>query len=124
MGLKKLGNLIIQVSDLERSRIFYVDTLGMTQTGSVPGEFVFLDAGGMTLALREIEASVPKCICELSFQVDDVRSTYQELKGRGVAFRVEPRAVTGDGKRDLYATDFRDPDGHVLSISGWVEKTA
>jgi predicted lactoylglutathione lyase len=30
--------------------------------------------------------------------------------------------VTGDGNRELYATDFRDPDGHILSITGWVQK--
>jgi hypothetical protein len=25
-----------------------------------------------------------------------------------------------DGSHDLYATNFRDPDGHVISITGWV----
>ena len=33
---------------------------------------------------------------------------------RGVAFRIAPRVVTGD----RLAADFRDPDGHVLSIFG------
>lgn len=35
-------------------------------------------------------------------------------QGTGIVFRVEPRVVTGN----LWATDFRDPDGHLLSIFG------
>ncbi len=37
-----------------------------------------------------------------------------------VEFRVEPREVMRQGDRALHAADFRDPDGHVLSITGWV----
>jgi hypothetical protein len=39
---------------------------------------------------------------------------YRKLRYRGASFRVEPRLVTGD----RLAADFRDPDGHVLSIFG------
>jgi len=34
---------------------------------------------------------------------------------------VSLRATT-DGDRVLYAANFRDPDGHVLSITGWIAK--
>ncbi len=50
--------------------------------------FAFLDGGGVILALRQVE------------------------------FSREPRVVTSDATHDLLATDFRDPDGHVLSITG------
>ena len=122
MPLNKIGNLIIPVTDLERSRKFYCETLGMKQVGSVPGEFAFLDAGGMTLALRETDNTVVKCGCEYSFQVEDINAAYQELSAKGVHFSQKPRMVTGDAKRQLFATDFRDPDGHILSINGWVVK--
>ncbi len=96
--------------------------LGLTVTGQVEGEFVFLDAGqGVQLVLRRMTAPNPGAT-EFSFQVGDVRSKYEELKRRGVAFARPPRAVTGDQTRDLFATDFRDPDGHILSITGWVPK--
>jgi len=48
------------------------------------------------------------------FEVEDVDAAYLSLSARGVVFRVRPRVVTGD----RYAADFRDPDGHVLSIFG------
>ena len=51
----------------------------------------------------------------------DILASYEAMKGRGVTFRFAPRVVTTDGKaRDFYVTDFRDPDGHVLSIGGWI----
>ena len=45
---------------------------------------------------------------------EDIDAAHRQLRERGVAFRVEPRIVTGD----QLAADFRDPDGHVLSILG------
>ena len=51
---------------------------------------------------------------EVVFSVDDIEAAYQALRSRGVDFRREPRPVTGD----QHAADFRDPDGHVLSIFG------
>jgi predicted lactoylglutathione lyase len=46
--------------------------------------------------------------------------TYAEMKARGVVFTREPFAATTDGSRVLYAANFKDPDGHVLSITGWM----
>jgi hypothetical protein len=40
---------------------------------------------------------------------------------RGVVFRIAPREVMREGERALHAADFRDPDEHVLSITGWVD---
>jgi len=117
----RLANLILRVSDLERSARFYRDTLGMREQGRVPGEFVFFDAGGVTLAIREMDPVVPGNT-EISFEVADVKSTYESLRGK-VKFSQAPRAITGNKASDLYATDFEDPDGHVLSITGWVPKS-
>jgi extradiol dioxygenase family protein len=55
------------------------------------------------------------------FEVEDVHSVIAEMRERGVPFDVEPRAVTSDGERTLFAAHFRDPDGHVASVTGWVE---
>jgi len=117
----RLANLILRVSDLEKSAKFYRDTLGMKEQGSVPGEFVFFDAGGVTLAIRKLDPVVPGN-SEISFEVADVRSTYESLRDK-IEFSQPPRAITGNKTSDLYATDFEDPDGHVLSITGWVPKS-
>jgi catechol 2,3-dioxygenase-like lactoylglutathione lyase family enzyme len=117
----KLANVIILVSDLERAGRFYCDTLGLKETGRVEGEFVFFDAGGATLAIRATARKLNPGDGEISFEVPDVMATYRSLKGR-IAFSTPPRAVTGNEKMDLYSANFEDPDGHSLSITGWVAK--
>lgn len=119
----RLANVIILVDDLERSQRFYHDVLGLKETRRVEGEFVFFDAGGVSLAIRATELGPVPGDSELSFEVQDVLSTYKSLKSQ-VAFSHPPRAVSGNEKSDLFAADFRDPDGHILSITGWVAKTA
>jgi catechol 2,3-dioxygenase-like lactoylglutathione lyase family enzyme len=117
----RLANLILPVSDLGKSEAFYRDTLGLKEQGNVPGEFVFFDAGAVTLAIRETGRRVVAGETEISFEVPDVKSAYESLKSK-VEFSRPPRMVTGNEKSELYATDFKDPDGHILSITGWVPK--
>jgi catechol 2,3-dioxygenase-like lactoylglutathione lyase family enzyme len=113
--LAKLGTVLIGVTDLERSLAFYRDALGLT-VQLAAGEFAFLDGGGVTLALRRVAdlAGATEGRTELVFHVEDIDAACASLRSRGVTFRVEPRVVTGD----QLAADFRDPDGHVLSIFG------
>ena len=122
MSLGSGGNLLIMVSDLEKSVGFYRDTLGLKMTGGISGEFAFLAWGGITLALRETDHPIAKCLCEISFQVADVRATHESLAKKGIVFTQPLRAITDNDKQELLATDFRDPDGHILSITGWVQK--
>jgi len=113
--LVRLGTVMIGVTDLTRALAFYRDALGLpVQFAS--GEFAFLDGGGVTLVLRHV-AELPSPAegrTELVFHVADIDEATTTLRARGVAFRREPRIVTGD----QLAADFRDPDGHVLSIFG------
>ena len=122
MSLKAIGQIILPVKDLDRSSAFYKGVLGMKVKYTVPGEFVFLDGGGVELALREMEGDTVPDLTEVVFQADNVLATYEALKSRGVTFRYPPRAITSSPTAELFATDFRDPDGHVLSITGWIQK--
>jgi lactoylglutathione lyase len=113
-----IGHIILAVREMDRSLAFYRDVVGLAVSMASP-EFAFLQAGGVTLCLRqpararEEEGAVDSGV-EIVFSVTDIHEAYDTLKGRGVNFRVEPRIVTGT----LWAADFRDPDGHVLSIFG------
>jgi metallothiol transferase len=121
----RVSHIILRVSNMERSLAFYRDAVGM-KVQSASNEFAALDGGGVTLLLNKPErppageSAGLASLTEIVLEVPDVHSTYQSLKARCVPFRVEPRTVTSDGSRDLLAADFRDPDGHVLSLTGWV----
>lgn len=86
------------------------------------GDFAFLDGGSLQLTLHRLD-TVPAddSLTEIVIEVDDVTVSYRELSERGVTFPIEPRAVTSDGQRELWATHFHDPDGHLASIVSWVE---
>ncbi len=114
----KVGYVILDVVDMDRSLRFYRDTLALT-VQSTGGEFTFLDCGNIALGLRTTER-VDAGNVEIVLSVDDIYEAYETLKDAGIVFRVEPRQVMSDGERSLYATDFRDPDGHAISITGWV----
>lgn len=114
--LSKASVVILSVTDLNRSVAFYRDRLGL-KLDSTNEDFAFFDAGGFTLALR---AGLPKpdktdlTATEVAFAVDHVKPAHQALRAQGVEFKRDPRVITGT----TWATDFRDPDGHVLSIVG------
>jgi methylmalonyl-CoA/ethylmalonyl-CoA epimerase len=114
--LSKASVVILAVTDLNRAVEFYRDRLGLKLT-STQEEFAFFDAGGFTIALRggSLKAEPADLTSvEIAFEVEHVKPAHRSLRALGVEFKREPRIVTGT----TWATDFRDPDGHVLSIVG------
>ncbi|MFP3883678.1 MAG: VOC family protein [Actinomycetota bacterium] len=116
----RIHRIILRVSDLETSVGFWQGKVGLELAGK-GGGFAFLDGGGVHLVLNQID-EVPddSSLTEIVFQVDDVRAAFDELSGRDVRFEVELRPVTSDGNHELLAAHFRDPDGHLASVTGWV----
>ena len=114
--LKQIGVIMLGVKDAQRSAAFYRDRLGLAVKSAFEG-FVFLDGGAVTLCLSEALAKAsPKLAgaTEVVFSVAEVRAAYEALRGQGVEFSHAPRAVSGP----MWAANFRDPDGHGLSLFG------
>jgi catechol 2,3-dioxygenase-like lactoylglutathione lyase family enzyme len=122
--LARIANIILRVADLKRSMAFYGGTLGMTLNFNFEN-FAFYDGGEVTLALNQTSAGAGeagKQLTEIVFDVEDIHAAYEALAERGVKFSRPPRIVTQDATHDVFATDFRDPDGHALSIMGRVPR--
>ena len=116
----RLSNIIIRVADLGDSVSFWRDLVGLDLSWS-GDEFAFFVIGDNQLTLNQPLMSEDQTSdTEIVFEVEDVHSVVSEMRERGVPFEVEPRAVTSDGERTLFAAHFRDPDGHVASVTGWV----
>lgn len=116
----RIQRIILRVSDLDRSIEFWTGKVGLDLSGR-GGAFAFLDGDGVQLALNQLD-DVPgdDSLTEIVLETQDVKTVYEQLAGRGVPFEVELRPVTSDGGRELWAAHFRDPDGHIGSLSGWV----
>ena len=112
----RIGNIMLGTADLERSLKFYNTVLGLpVQFQST--EMAFLDAGAITLSLSTPHARLSTPVAgatEVVFVVESVRQAHADLSARGITFLNAPRNVTGD----QWAANFRDPDGHLLSIFG------
>jgi catechol 2,3-dioxygenase-like lactoylglutathione lyase family enzyme len=114
--LGPIAYVMLGVKDVTRSLAFYRDQLGMSIQTQFPG-FAFLESGSVALALSEPLAKAQRQgpgAAEVVFAVDGVMESYQALRAAGVQFLNEPRNVTDS----RWAADFRDPDGHLLSIFG------
>jgi len=108
--------IMLGVRDLEKSVSFYRDRLGIGVRQRIPG-FAFLESGALTIVLSEPLAKNVSPLAgatEVIFSVNDVRASYEALKNQGVEFSQEPRNVSGP----MWAANFRDPDGHLLTLFG------
>jgi len=115
--LTQIGIIMLGVKDTARSVAFYRDQLGLTVKMGFEG-FTFLDAGAVTLVLSESLAQATSGpiagATEVVFSVPAVRAAHASLRSRGVEFTHEPRQVSGP----MWAANFRDPEGHGLSVFG------
>jgi catechol 2,3-dioxygenase-like lactoylglutathione lyase family enzyme len=124
----KATRVIVRVTDLNASITFYRDKVGLPLQSTYE-EFAVLGGGdGVTLLLQQVTMKSTantglSAFTEVVLESSDVMASYREMNARGIEFSHEPRMATTDGSRDLYAADFKDPDGHILSIAGWVKRS-
>ncbi len=117
----RIGRLILRVSDLDRSVKFWSESVGFDVVGR-GGAFAFLDGGGVELALNQVsDVAKDTSLTEIVIESSDVRASYEDLAARGVPLEVSLRPVMSEGDRQLLAAHFHDPDGHLGSITGWVD---
>ena len=109
----KFDHLRIPVTDLPRSREWYIRTLGMTVEFEMPDRqtVALQDTDGFTIFLQQVRAPVVPNQCALWFQVGDVDATFAEWSGRGVTFAHGPhKAYWG------YGAELADPDGYLIRL--------
>ncbi len=117
MKFEGLRYVMLGSGDLERSVRFYHDRLGLPVQHQREG-FAYFDCGNATLVLTTLlrgrlreDGAYPT---EVVLGVPSVTAAYDELSARGVAFIKPPAQVN----EELWATNCKDPDGHLVSICG------
>lgn len=114
-GLHQIGQIRIQVTDVDQAVAFYQDSLGMSFLYAFPG-MAFFDADGVRLMLVEPEGRDFGGVSVIYYRVDDIGQAVKTLESRGVAFDNQPQVVHRDPAYDLWMAFFRDPDGNVLAL--------
>jgi catechol 2,3-dioxygenase-like lactoylglutathione lyase family enzyme len=120
----KLGHVVLNCSDMERSVKFYTEILGFEISDiypdeMVPGGMVFMrfneDHHGVALVGSMKVASPNVELNHMAFEVatlDEVILARNHLRKHGVTIDFEGRRRAGV----QIAVEFRDPDGHRLEI--------
>jgi len=110
--ITKLDFLAVPSTDWERSRAFYVDTLGLRPDPNSKAEFW---VGETCCGIYE-PATVgfefaPQRTAHLAFHVDDIAAARAEYESRGVTFLGE---TMDTGVCNM--AFFEDPDGNALML--------
>src|SRR5262245_58511498 len=108
-------------TDLERSRRFFADTLGLAVEEVTPFACV-LRAGTTMLRVTKVDQLRPQPFTVFGWQVPDIRAAMAELAAAGIScIRYDGMDQDGDG---VWAAPggariawFRDPDGNTLSLT-------
>ncbi len=116
--MMKFDHLSIPITNLDRSRAWYVATLGLKVEFEVPERrsVALQDSDGFAIFLQEVPSDVDPKGCALWFQVTDVDETYADWSARGVAFSHGPQKSFWG-----YGVELLDPDGYRIRL--WDERT-
>jgi catechol 2,3-dioxygenase-like lactoylglutathione lyase family enzyme len=114
--------MMLPVTDVDRARTFYSESLGLDYTGTNDeGSAMYALEGGSMLLLLPRPDSKPSESTAMSFEVDDIPGEITMLEDRGVVFEDYdlPEVKTVDHVAEMgseRAAWFKDPDGNVLCL--------
>jgi predicted enzyme related to lactoylglutathione lyase len=111
--IKEVAFVAIAVSDKERARKFYQDTLELKpSTTALDGAWVEYEIGPVTIGVGCHPAWQPsRDGTTVAFEVDDLDAAIQKLSERGVTFDISKMETPV-----CWMAQFRDPDGNKLVI--------
>jgi predicted enzyme related to lactoylglutathione lyase len=111
--IKEVAFIAVAVSDFEKSKKFYQETLelkpGMAPAGMPWIEF---EVGAVTIGVGQHPNWQPsRDGTTIAFEVDDIDAAIAKLKERGVEFDMDKMETPV-----CFMAQFRDPDGNKLLV--------
>src|SRR5260221_8466615 len=122
LGILNIGQISINVQDLQRATAFYRDVLGRPLLFTVPN-LAFFDCAGVGLMLSRAESPEfdhPSSI--LYFRVPDLNVAYQKRVERGAQIFAPPRLIAPMPTYDLWMAAFRDTEGNIHQLMSEVPR--
>ena len=116
LEISKIGQIAINVQDVDRAVAFYRDILELPFLFRF-GRLAFLQCGEVRLLLEqppngqeELRNSI------LYYQVADIQQAYATLQERGVDFIDEPHMIAKMPDHDLWMVFFHDSEGNTVAL--------
>ncbi len=118
IGVTQIDHVSVLITDLERSRRFYRDLLGLREIAK-PRTFTFkvlwFDLGNQQLHLLQKEQADTRSPRHFALRVRDVAAARSYLRERGIATD-ETTLIPGADRFFI-----NDPDGNRIEIIQWLE---
>lgn len=117
MDIKNYDNFFLGSNNLEESKSFYVNKLGLDI------KFDFSQNGLLAFKIGDSEPAIilkdlnkyPEAKPTIWFEVDSVKEVHKHLEKKGVVFLHEPFKM-----RTGWAVEFLDPSGNKLGITDYI----
>ncbi|MGH3079252.1 MAG: VOC family protein [Gaiellaceae bacterium] len=112
----------LAVSDLERARDFYENTLGLAPLQEVPGAVLYKSGNSVVLVYPSEYAGTNKATAASWAVGDDFDAIVEDLRAKGVTFeRYDLPETTRDGDvhtmGEFKGVWLKDPDGNILNLT-------
>jgi predicted enzyme related to lactoylglutathione lyase len=117
--MKNYDNLFLPTENIEESKKFYSDVLGL------PIKFDFANQGMIAFKVGNEEPAIilkdkakfPNAKPTIWIEVEDVKEIYEKLRSKGVQFISEPFKI-----RTGWAVEFTDPSGNQLGFADYINE--
>jgi catechol 2,3-dioxygenase-like lactoylglutathione lyase family enzyme len=112
----------LAVSDLQRARDFYENTLGLEAIEETPGAILYRSGKSVVLVYPSEYAGTNKATAASWAVGDDFDASVQDLKVKGVTFEQYDDLPETTREGDVHvmgefkAVWFKDPDGNILNL--------
>jgi catechol 2,3-dioxygenase-like lactoylglutathione lyase family enzyme len=112
----------IAVSDLDRAKQFYGETLGLTAREERADGVVYETSGGTEFLVYPSGFAGTNQSTYMAFLVPDLEAAVEELRGQGITFEQYDFPGIKTDERGIAETQgirgawFKDPDGNILSV--------
>ena len=122
VSISQIGQIAVNVHDLQRAVAFYQQTLGMKLLFQVP-KMAFFDCSGVRLMLSLPEtAEFDHPASVIYYKVADLTGAHAALSQRGAKFESPPHLVAPMPDHDLWMAFLRDSEGNLLGLMSEVPK--
>lgn len=114
--LSQIGQISVNVHDLDRAVSFYQETLGMKLLFRMPA-MAFFDCGGIRLMLappEKPEFDHPASV--IYYKVADLPAIHTALAAEQVKFEALPHLIARMPDHDLWMAFLRDSEGNLIGL--------
>jgi catechol 2,3-dioxygenase-like lactoylglutathione lyase family enzyme len=116
VGITDVGQIAVNVHDVQRALGFYRDVLGLPFLFEIPNA-AFVQAGSVRLYLAKAEKPEfdhPSSV--LYFRVPDIQLAFDRLREAGTPIEGEPHFLAKMADHDLWMGFFRDTEGNLAAL--------